>query len=210
MSKLLYIQASPRGKRSRSITVADSFVEAYKQKNPDDTIETLNIFSAELPNFDGLAVQAKYTIIHGQQHTPEELQAWEIVEKTIKAFKSADKYVLAIPMWNFGIPYRLKHYIDIIVQPGYTFAFSEETGYTGLVTGKPLLTVYARGGQYENDPNTQPLDLQKKYVELVFGFMGFENINSIIVEPTILAGPDVASEKVDLAIKQAKDFAEKL
>ena len=24
-------------------------------------------------------------------------------------FKSADKYIVSLPMWNFGIPYKLKH-----------------------------------------------------------------------------------------------------
>jgi FMN-dependent NADH-azoreductase len=129
MSKLLYIQASPRGKRSHCIAVADAFVETYRQKYPDDEVITFNVFEASIPNYDGLVVQAKYTILHGKTHSKEELQAWREVEKVIEQFKSADKYVLALPMWNFSIPYRLKQYIDILVQPGYTFGYSEDTGY---------------------------------------------------------------------------------
>ncbi len=68
MSRLLYIQASPRVKRSHSIAVADAFVEAYKKANPADEVETLNVFDAGLPKFDGMAVQAKYTILHGKEH----------------------------------------------------------------------------------------------------------------------------------------------
>ena len=139
MSRLLYIQASPRGKRSHCIAVADVFVEVYKQKHPNDKIVTLNVFEAQIPKFDGLAVNAKYTILHGQSHSKEELQAWKEVEKVIEQFTSADKYVLAVPMWNFSIPYRLKQYIDLLVQPGYTFSYSKDKGYIGLVVGKPLL-----------------------------------------------------------------------
>ena len=91
MSTLLYIQCSPRGQRSKSITVADAFVETYKQKHPDDKIVTLNIFKEKLPAFDGLTVQAKYTILHSQKHSKEKLQAWKKVEKVIEQFKSADK-----------------------------------------------------------------------------------------------------------------------
>ena len=120
MSKLLYIQASPRTQRSHSIAVADAFIEAYKRKHSDDEIVTLNVFDASIPNFDGLAVQAKYTILHGKSHSEEELQAWKNVEKIIEQFTSADKYVIAVPMWNFSIPYRLKQYIDLVVQPSYT------------------------------------------------------------------------------------------
>ena len=51
MSKLLYIQASPRIERSHSRAVADALIEAYRQANPDDQIQTLDIFEADLPAF---------------------------------------------------------------------------------------------------------------------------------------------------------------
>jgi FMN-dependent NADH-azoreductase len=208
MSTLLYIQCSPRGQRSKSITVADAFVETYKQKYPDDKIVTLDIFKEKLPAFDGLTVQAKYTIMHGQKHSKEELQAWKKVEKVIEQFKSADKYVLAVPMWNFGIPYRLKQYIDILVQPGYTFSYGPETGYKGLVTGKPLLAVYARGGEYPAGSPGEALDLQTKYLQMILGFIGFTNMRSVIVEPTLQGSAEAIEVKVQQAIASAKKAAE--
>lgn len=207
MSKLLYIQASPRGKRSHCIAVADAFIETYKQKYPDDEVVTLNVFEASIPDFDGLAVQAKYTILHGKPHSNEEKQVWRNVEDVIERFTSADKYVLALPMWNFSIPYRLKHYIDLLVQPGYTFSYSEGTGYQGLVVGKPVLVVYARGGEYPPGSGSEAFDMQSKYIELIFGFMGFDNIRSVVVEPTLQGGPDVAAEKQQSAIDKAKEIA---
>ena len=132
MSKLLYIQASPRGQRSHSVTVADAFIEAYEKKHPDDEVDILNVFDETIPNFDGPVVQAKYTILHGKPHTEAEQKVWKDIEKVIEQFTSADKYVLAVPMWNFSIPYRLKQYIDILVQPGYTFSYSPEAGSDSL------------------------------------------------------------------------------
>ena len=208
MSTLLYIQSSPRGQRSKSITVADVFVETYKQKHPDDKIVTLNIFKEKLPAFDGLTVQAKYTILHGQKHSKEELQVWKKVEKVIEQFKSADKYVFAVPMWNFGIPYRLKQYIDILVQPGYTFSYSPETGYKGLLTGKPLLAVYARGGEYPAGNPAEAFDMQTKYLQLILGFIGFTNIRSVIVEPTLQGSAEAIEAKVQQAAIGAKKIAE--
>jgi FMN-dependent NADH-azoreductase len=207
MSTLLYIQASPGGTSSKSIAVADAFIEEYKQQHPDDEIVTLNLFDAPIPDFDKLAVKAKYTILYGKSLSPEEKQTWQQIEQVIEQFTSADKYVLAVPMWNFSIPYRLKQYIDILVQPGYTFSYSPETGYKGLVHHKPILVVYARGGQYEAGTDAEAFDLQKKYIELIFPFMGFENINSIVVEPTLQAGPEIAAEKVRNAIESAKELA---
>ena len=207
MSKLLYIQTSPRGERSKSNTVADAFVKAYRQANPKDSIETLNVFTANLPSFDGLTLQAKYTILHGKTHSSEEAAAWKAVEKIIEQFKSADKYVLSVPMWNFSIPYRLKQYIDILVQPGYTFSFDQEKGYQGLVKDKPFLVVYARGGEYAKGTESAAFDLQSKYVELILGFIGFTDIRSIVVEPTLQGGPDTAQQKVDAAVKKAEQLA---
>lgn len=207
MNKLLYIQASPRVGRSYCITVADVFIETYRQYHPSDEIVTLNVFNTTIPSFDGLAVQAKYTILHGKSHSKEEQQVWKDVEEVIEQFVSADKFVLAVPMWNFNIPYRLKQYIDILVQPGYTFSYTQEQGYQGLVVGKPLLAVYARGGEYPLGSKGEMFDLQKKYIELIFGFMGFENVRSVVIEPTLQGGPEVASVKQQAAIDKAKKIA---
>ncbi len=207
MNRLLYIQASPRGKHSYCIGVADAFIKAYKRKYPDDNIATLNVFDASIPNFDGLAVQAKYTILHGKPHSKEESQAWKDVEKVIEQFTSADKYVLAVPMWNFSIPYRLKQYIDILIQPGYTFSYNEDTGYQGLVVGKPMLVVYSRGGEYAAGSEAEVFDLQTKYLELIFKFIGFEDIRSVVVEPTLQSGPDVGIAKRQEAIGRIKEIA---
>jgi len=207
MGRLLYIQASPRIQRSHSIAVADAFVAAYDQEHSDDEIVTLNLFEASIPSFDGLAIQAKYTILHGQAHSDEEMRAWKNVERIIEQFTSADKYVFAVPMWNFGIPYRLKQYIDVLVQPGYTFSYSEDDGYQGLVVGKPALVVYARGGEYPAGSEAEAFDMQSKYVALVLGFMGFKDVRSVVVEPTLQGGPDVAKKCVREAVERAKELA---
>lgn len=206
MGKLLYIQASPRGSRSHSAAVAEAFVNSYRQSHPGDQTATLNIFNEALPSFDGLAVQAKYTILHGREHSQAELDVWKHVEALIEQFKSYDKYVLAVPMWNFGIPYRLKQYIDILVQPGYTFSYSPQSGYNGLVTGKGLFVAYARGGDY-SAPDHKIFDMQKKYIELIFGFMGFSDIRSVIVQPTLEGGSETAKVKQTDAIEKAKQIA---
>ncbi|MBW2059515.1 MAG: NAD(P)H-dependent oxidoreductase [Deltaproteobacteria bacterium] len=207
MNRVLYIQASPRIDRSHSISVADAFIRAYREANPKDEVTTVNLFQKELPPFDGLAIQAKYAILHGEKRTPEELAAWKGVESLIEEFNSADKYVMAVPMWNFGIPYRLKHYFDLIVQPGYTFSYTPEEGYKGLVTGRPVFIAYSRGGEYPPGTEFEPLDLQKRYLELILGFIGFGDIQSLVIEPTLMGGPEVARSRRRAAMEQAKEMA---
>ena len=207
MAKLLYIQASPQGGRSHSIQVADAFLAAYRKAHPGDEVITIDLFRKDLPALDGPALDAKYAIMHGENPTAGQANAWKAVEAIIAEFISADKYLLAVPMWNFGIPYRLKQYVDILLQPGYTFSFSPEKGYAGLVKGKPAMIVFARGGDYENaDPNA--VDFQKRYLELALGFIGITDIRSLIVQPTLMGGPEVAKHKTEAAIAQAVKLAE--
>jgi len=207
MSRLLYIKASPRGDRSHSVAAANAFVEAYRAENPDDDIVEIDLFEADLPSFDGEAMNAKYAILNGRNHTEAERDAWSRIERTIGIFTSADKYVFAVPMWNFGIPYRLKHYIDVIVQPGYTFSFSPEEGYKGLVTGKPGFIAYARGGEYAPGTDAEAVDFQTRYLEHELGFIGFSDIRKVVIEPTLAGGPDVASQKREEAIQAARQAA---
>lgn len=207
MNTILYIKASPRIGRSHSLAVAEAFLESYREANRGAKVNALDLFAADLPPFDGLLVNAKYSILHGKPHPPEEAAAWRHVEEIIGRFKAADKYVLATPMWNFTIPYRLKQYLDILVQPTYTFSYSPEEGYKGLVIGKPIFIAYARGGEYSPGTPAGGLDFQTKYLEFILGFIGFTDIRRIIVEPTLEGGPEVAQARRQAAIARARDLA---
>jgi FMN-dependent NADH-azoreductase len=207
MAKLLYVQASPRGERSHSSAVAAAFLDSYRQVNPKDKIDRLNVFEEDLPPFDGLVVEAKYAILRGQEATPRERAAWQAVEAQIERFKSADKYLFSVPMWNFSIPYRLKLYVDILVQPGYTFSYDPQTGYTGLLKGRRALLVYARGGEYPKGTPLEAFDLQTKYMATILGFMGFEDVAALILEPTLMRGPEAAQQQRAEGIRAARELA---
>ena len=204
MAKLLYIQASPMGSLSFSIRAAQAFLAVYRQANPNDTIEMLDLWSADIPAFDFTSASGKYKIMRGLPHSPEEASAWAKVTACIDQFKSADKVVLSTGMWNFSIPYRLKQYVDIVVQPGFTFAVDPEKGYIGLVTGRPLQLILASGGEYPPGTAMADYDFQKPYVEMIFRFMGFTDIRSLRVEGTLsrAADPNLAA-----GVKAAEEAA---
>ena len=206
MTKVLHISSSPRGDRSRSLQVARSLLTEYRNRAPGDDITERDLFTSELPHFDGPVLQAKYNLLHGRESTQTEREAWRAIESVIEEFTSADKYVFSVPMWNFGIPYRLKHFFDVLVQPGYTFSFDPEKGYSGLVTGKPVVAIFARGGEYAS-PEAAQLDMQKSYVETVLGFVGLTDVRSIVIEPTLAGGPELADERLNQAISQANELA---
>ena len=208
MAKLLYIESSPRKSRSKSIQVAEEFLRTYRDLHPEDSIEKIDLLAYSLPEFDGFTIDAKYAVLHGQDHSAEQAKAWQKVVDICEQFKSADKYLFSLPMWNFGIPYKLKHYIDVLAQPGQTFSFDPSSGYSGLVTDKPVAVVYARGGAYR-EGQAKAMDMQMPYLDMILRFIGFEDIQNIFVEPTLGAPEDVAQIEAK-AVEKAKEIASQI
>jgi len=204
MSLLLYIESSPRKKRSASTEVSQSFISSYKEAHPTNEVEYLDLWNLDMPEFNADIIEAKYSIMQGNSQTEAQRKAWHRIEELIHQFKQADKYLISIPMWNFGIPYKLKQYIDIIVQPSYTFSFSLEQGYQGLVVNKPVALIYARGGDYHEGSGAEFLDLQVNYMNTILKFIGFTDIKQVIVEPT--ASPD-KQRVMDGAKEEARRLA---
>ena len=208
MGTLLHIVASPRVE-SYSTRMAKAFLDAYRQASPDARIETLDLSRAEIPPFQAPQAKAKYAVLAGQTPRDEAETAWKNCIDTINHFKQFDKVVISSPMWNFGIPYRLKQYIDVIVQPGLTFAFSPEKGYTGLVTGKPLMLILARGGIYRPGNPNETFDFQESYLRAIFGFIGFTDIRAIQIQGTLQNKPEQVETDIGKAIAEARTAAEK-
>jgi FMN-dependent NADH-azoreductase len=88
MAKLLHLQSSPRGNRSASIALANQFIASYQAAHPSDTVETLDLWQAQLPEFDGAALDAKYAVLNGQAHTAEQRAAWATVVAICEHFKA--------------------------------------------------------------------------------------------------------------------------
>ncbi len=205
MTRLLHIEASPRDDRSKSSQVARELITAYLEKNPDHIAESWEIWTDSLPTIDGDTLAARYKIMHGQELNTIESGVWAPVVSTFERFASADKYVLSTPMWNFGIPYRLKWFIDAITHPGMAFKYNPQTGYQGLIVNKPIVVIYARGGDYSGE--RQSYDLQAPYIEQWLRFIGFETIQTLYVQPTLAAGPEAAQAAISDALTQARELA---
>src|ERR1700756_2248224 len=109
---LLNIQSSPRRTRSASIAIADAFVETYRQVCPEVIVDTLNVWEENLPEFDQEAIGAKYKGINKAPMDPAEAAVWVEIQELAARFQRADCILLAVPMWNFAYPYKLKQLID--------------------------------------------------------------------------------------------------
>ena len=106
-------------------------------------------------------------------------------------------------MWNFSIPYLLKHYLDVIVQPKYLFQYTN-TGVEGLVKNRKMMVVTSRGGTYTT-PDMSAMDFQEPYLRAIFGFVGIKDINFVNAEAM-----DMGAELQAKNIKEAQDKAKEI
>lgn len=208
MKKLLHIVATPRGDLSRTLKISDAFLKSLKSKYPDCVIDTLDLFKDNIPSLTLKTVSGKYALLAGKDLSGELKEAWRDIESAIMRFLSADTYLISTPMWNFGIPYVLKQYIDIIVQPKYLFHYTDK-GPEGLAKNKKMVVITSRGGDYSADSLFRVYDYQEPYLRAIFGLAGITDIVFINAQPMDM-DPKLRDERLkeaeSLAIETVKKF----
>ena len=136
MPDLLHISASPRGADSESLRLARTFLDTYREIHPDAGIEEWDLWDGTLPEFGPAAARAKMTIFGGGTPSGAEAEAWRAASAVFERWNAADRVLFSVPMWNSGVPYILKQFIDLVSQPGMVFGVDPVTGYDGLLAGK--------------------------------------------------------------------------
>jgi FMN-dependent NADH-azoreductase len=190
MSRLLYIKASPRGAASKSSAVADAYLAALREQLPDLIVDTLDLAQEKIPDFDGDKVAAKMAVITGQNHESRQKTAWDEITTVANRFISADRYLIAVPMWNGGIPYRLKQYIDVIHQPGLLWGLDPERGYFGLLKNKKAVLALTSGAYGPLMPSPAfGVDHHSTYLRDWLNQAGVTDVEEIRFQPTLL-NPD--------------------
>lgn len=204
MTKLLVVRAHPlTGETSRSMQVADKFVEAYAAQNHFDKIEELSLYTSFIPEVDLDILNAWGALANGANFetlSQEQQDKVSRFNELTQLFLDADKVVIANPLWNLNVPTRLKAWIDTVNVAGKTFKYTAE-GPVGLVTDKKVLHIQASGGVYEgNDPASQ-------YLKMIFNFIGVTDYHQIFVEG-MDHDPDLAPQIMAKGFEQAQTLAE--
>jgi FMN-dependent NADH-azoreductase len=203
--KLLHIVATPRQQESNTLCIAAAFIDALRLKHPEMGVDTLDLFTADVPSAAGINIETKYLLMTRRPIDKRHQESWQQIETLISHFFSSDIYVVSAPMWNFGIPYALKYYIDSIIQPGYAFTYNENGQPVGLIHGKRMICVTTRGGDYSERSPFHAFDFQEPYLRAIFGFVGITDMHFINAQPM-----DITRELRDAAIAAAIDQAHRL
>lgn len=207
--RLLHVIATPRGESSNTLHVSRPFLETLRTASPGLEVETLDLFAVDLPALAGANSRSKYAILTGAAPAPDDRQPWADVERLIAQFQRADVCLVSTPMWNFHVPHVLKHWIDSIVQPGYTYAYNEHGVPEGRCAGTRVVCITSRGGDYSASGPLRDLDLQNGYLQAIFGFIGTGAVDFVNAQPMDLS-PGLRVAALDRAVTEARMLAARL
>jgi FMN-dependent NADH-azoreductase len=207
MTKLLHISASPRGERSESLGIARTFLDTFRDTHPDLAVDEFDLWDGTLPAFGTDAAAAKMAIFAGAEPQGSAADAWAAATATFRRFDDADLYLFSVPMWNHGVPYILKQFIDVVSQPGLVFGYDPERGYTGLLTGKRAAVIYT-SAVYGDDRGPEfGTDFQATYFGDWLRWAGVTDVSEIHFRPN-LAVADAETPR-RRAHEQARDLAKR-
>lgn len=201
MSKVLFIKANCRPiEQSVSVKLYHAFLDSYKESHPGDEIVELDLFKENLPYYNNDMINGMYKLGNGYELTNEEKEATTVVTNYLDQFISADKIVIAFPLWNFTIPAVLHTYIDYLNQAGKTFRYTKE-GPIGLLPDKKVALLHARGSVYPPGSGEAALSLLSGNLRL----WGIKDVSTIVVE-----GHQQHSEKAEEIIGEGLQKAASL
>src|SRR3981189_2915892 len=144
----------------------------------------MDIWRETLPEFDSDALEAKYARQSGREFSNAQRDAFAVLEGMAMRFALADRVLISTPMWNFGIPYRLKQWFDLIIQPGLTFRFDPALGYLPLLKNRPTVVILASGGDFVTGMNRGRIDMATPYLREALRFIGVSDVRFVLMGPT--------------------------
>ncbi len=202
MENLLHIAASPRLERSHSRKLAAEFIAAYMENHPGCRLAEFNVGAVEQTRFGTAGAAAKFKSLRNQELTAPERREWEDARACFEQWKAADLLIVSTPMWNFSMPYHLKQWIDHVMQPGWSFGYDPEKGYSPLLAGKKAVFICACGSVYDT-PEAQGVDFLRPYLRTWAGFHGLD-FRLVSVEGTNAGSEILAANEAAARAKLAE------
>lgn len=209
MPVVLDVNVLPRGEASRTRKLRDAFIDAYLASHPGaarvqvdlaDTVRTL-------PVLDEWDISAKFEMLYGEGELDEiGAERWNALSVLTDELHTASIVVISAPMWNFGVPWHLKRWLDCVVQARLTFEYRDGQ-FHGLLTGRPAVILTTRDGAYGPGAPFERYDFHVPYLKAVLGMMGLGPIHVVAAEPLAADHPEIAGAALDAAIARARDLA---
>ncbi|MBS0125807.1 FMN-dependent NADH-azoreductase [Thetidibacter halocola] len=186
---LLRIDASARTDGSVSRELADRVVNRLA---PTQVIR--RDLADSLPQIDAAWIGANFTA--AEARTEDQRAALALSDTLIAEIEAADTLLIALPIYNFGVPTALKTWVDHVARAGVTFRYSED-GPEGLLRGKRAIVVVASGGTEVGGP----IDFATPWLRHVLGFIGITDVQ-VVTADRLAIDPDASRAKAEEQIEK--------
>lgn len=201
--RVLHIVASPRGERSRSQMVAEHFLTHLAKAE----VEVLDLWAQPLPELDGAMLESRYRLINGEPVDPVFETQWAELRARVDHLLSFDLWLFSTPMWNFGLPYRLKHYLDLVIQP--TMAFTNDASGAISCHGIDKVAVLIGASALDIRPGSPMagLDFQLAHLaQCLKIYFGLAQVHEIRAAPTF-GSEALVTQAMETARAESKALA---
>ncbi len=191
MSNLLVLKSSLNGGDSLSSTLADEYADGWRRSHAAGRVVVRDLASEPVPHLTA----ERFAALTGSPDVLDSGQraVVDYADTLVAELRAADEIVLALPMYNFGVPSTLKAYFDHVARAGVTFRYTEN-GPEGLLGGRRVVVLATRGGQYRGTA----MDTQTGYVTNFLAFLGMTDIEFIYAEGVAMGG-DARNAALDAA-----------
>jgi FMN-dependent NADH-azoreductase len=191
--KTLIINAHPDPHSTTSAT--NQMVHHLLKKLPAGSAEVVNLAEIDIQPVDKALLDAFATVFNQQQPDAAQVAVLSRINATVAQLKSTTRLVIALPLYNFGIPARLKDWLDNIVVPNQTFRYTENGYPEGLMNTHKALILQASGGIFSTGDYAK-MEFTVPYLQTLLGnFLGFKSVDVVRAEGTAQIGVDAAIQK---------------
>lgn len=176
-SRLLHLDASPRGARSHSRKLGQEFLDAWRAAHPSGEVLVRDVGQEPPPFVSEAWVEGAFAPT--DSHSPAAREAIAVSNRYVDELLAADQLVITTPIYNFSLPATLKAWIDQIVRVGRTFGFLATGGYEGLAKNKRALIIVASGSDFRPSTPGGAYNFIEPYLRAVFAFIGITDVQFV-------------------------------
>lgn len=167
---LLRIDSSLRIEGSYSRCLGDFFIQQWEERNPISTVRSRDLLDNEIGHLDQKTLE-------GFLGKPHRSSLLELSDKLIDELYHIDVLLITVPMYNFGIPSRLKSYFDLVVRHEKTYSTKNST--PGLLNNKKAYIICSMGGQNTGEKNLVEMQLRR-----ILSYIGITDIHCFTMDGT--------------------------
>ncbi len=173
--RVLRVDSSSRYDGSVTRALGDHFTDELRRAHEGAVQVTRRDVAQGLPFINEAWIAANFT--RAGERTAEQTEHLRQSDALVSELQDADVIVLAVPVYNFGIPATLKAWVDLVARAGLTFRYTAD-GPEGLLRGKRAYVILASGGT----PIGGEIDFASSYLRHVLGFIGIKDVTILGAE----------------------------